>query len=206
MLDVTREIEIQYYSGGLKTVVVAWPEDADWKRRAKQIRIKQESAGRDKTRSTTIGAEPAALELLAKIRRDGGGDLDAADALEVIDRLEHCELEEGEDGSPAVDMTGDAIRVQMAAMRDRGRAHFRGLVHLVKHPSMRQIRDYKLGCTDLTAVRRGTEMVQPLAAGETLYDQIVQRTEGYAGPVPVIHKDFVVLAILGAISDLEEGA
>lgn len=207
MFDASKEIEISIYSGGPKKCVVAFPADADWKRRANKIRIKQEATGREKSKSTVIGAEPAALELFEKYRRDGGPDalvFDGAEALAVIDRLEYCELELGEDGGPAVDLRGDRITVRIGALKHKGSARFTGLVHTLKHPSMRQVRDYKTACIDLTAVRRGTEMTQPLGPGDSLYDALQVGVEGYAGPVPVVHKDFVITAILEAVRELEE--
>jgi len=207
MFDVTREIEINIYSGGNKKCVVAWPADSDWKRRANKVRIKQEAAGRDKSKSSVIGAEPAALEMFEKVRRDTGAEaaeFDAAEALTVIDRLEYCELEAGDDGNPAVDMHGDRITVRIGALLHRGKPLFSDLVHVLRHPSLKQLREYKLSCIDMHSVRRGTEMTQPLAPGEALYDALVERHEGYAGAVPVVHKDFVITNIVEAVRDLEE--
>ncbi len=206
MFDTTKEIEITIYSGGNKRCVMGWPSDADWKRRARKIRFKSEAAGGEKTKSSVIGAEPAALELFEKNRRDtDGAEFDAAEALEVIDRLEFCVLQGGDDDEPEIDLRGDRITVRMGALRHRGRALFTGLVHVLKHPSMRQIREYRMGCVDMVSVRRGTEMTQPLGPGEVLYDQIVESWQGYAGPVPVVHKDFIITRILEAIKDLEDG-
>lgn len=204
MFDTSKTFEIIIYSGGPKKCVVGWPSDADWKRRAKQIRIKNEAAGRDKTRSTVIGAEPAALEMFEKIRKDDGEPFDGAEALEVIDRLEYCELCEGEDGDPGIDVRGDKITIRLAALRHKGRALMNGMSHTLKHPSMRQIREYRTACVDLCAVRRGTEMTQPLAPGEALFNALIEQSEGYSEGVPVTHKDFVVCRVLEAIRELEE--
>lgn len=207
MFDTSKEIEITIYSGGPKRCVIAWPGDADWKRRANRVRIKQEATSREKSKSSVVGAEPAALELFEKYRRDSGEGaetFDAAEALEVIQRLEYCELQPGDDGEPAVDLRGDSVTVRIGACKHRGRAAVSGLVHALKHPSMRQIREYRNACVDLYAVRRGTEMTQPLGPGESLYDALVITTDGYAGGVPVVHKDFVITAILEAVRELEE--
>ena len=69
---------------------------------------------------------------------------------------------------------------------------------------MKQMREYKLACVDLSRIRKGTEMTQPLAPGEALFDALIQHSEGYAACVPVTHKDFVVCRILEAIRELEE--
>lgn len=205
MFDTSKEIEITIYSGGPKKCTVGWPSDADWKRRAKQVRTKREQSGRDKTKASVIGEEPAALELFDKIRRDTDGEpFDAAEALEVIDRLEYCELCESEDGDPGVDVRGDKITVRVAALKHKGRALFNGMNHTLKHPSMRQIRDYVKGSFDLNIIRRGTETTYPLAASEALYDALVEKAEGYSGAVPVVHKTFVVDRALDAISELQE--
>lgn len=205
MFDVTKPIDIRIYSGGPKTCTVTWPADADWKRRATKVRVKSEAHGREKSKSSVIGAEPAALEMFEKVRVDRDGvAFDSAEAFEVIDRLEYCELQEDEDGSPAVDLRGDQITVTIGAMRHKKGALFLGLKHVLKHPSMRQMRDYRNGCVDLFAVRRGTEMTQPLAPGEALYDALILSATGYAASIPVIHKDFVVSHVLEAIKELEE--
>jgi len=204
MFDTNKEIDISIYSGGQKHCTVAWPTDAEWKRRANKTRIKEESIGRDKSRTSVIGAEPAALEMFEKIRKDGGDPFDAAEAMEVIDRLEFCELCESDEGEPGIDVRGDKITVRLAALKHKGRALMNGMAHTLKHPSMKQMREYKLACVDLSRVRKGTEMTQPLAPGEALFDALVEHSEGYAAGVPVTHKDFVVCRILEAIRELEE--
>lgn len=206
MFDVTHEIEITIYSGGPKSCTVVFPADADWKRRAKRIRIKQESAGGGRTKASVIGAEPAALDMFSKIRRDSGEAFDAAEAIAVIDRLEYCDLAYSEDGEPSVQIGGDRITVRMGALKHRGGARFGDLVHVLRHPTMKQTREYKLGCVDLLAAQRGSsEMTQPLEPGESLYDALVIGSEGYGGAVPVIHKDFVVTQVLEAIRALDDG-
>lgn len=205
MFDCTKPIDIQIYSGGPKACTVTWPSDADWKRRANKVRVKSESIGREKTKSSVIGAEPAALDIFERVRVDkDGSPFDAAEAFEVIDRLEYCELQEDEDGGPSIDLRGDQVTITIGAMRHRKGAAFGGLRHTLRHPSMRQIRDYRNACVDLFAVRRGTEMTQPLGPGEALYDALAVSSNGYAGAVPVIHKDFVVSHLLEAIKELEE--
>jgi hypothetical protein len=204
MFDTSKEFEITIYSGGPKKCTVGWPSDAEWKRRAKQIRIKQESLSRGRTKSSVIGAEPAALEMFEKIRRDDGSPFDAAEALAIIERLEYCTLQGDEDGTAEIEVLGDRIIVRMGALKHRGDARFHGLVHELRHLSKKQSRDYKLACIEFLPVKGGTEMIQPLDPAEALYNTLVQRVEGYAGAVPVIHKDFVVTQVLEKIRELED--
>lgn len=205
MFNSTKPIEITIYSGGPKACTVTWPTDADWKRRANKVRVKSEAVGREKTKSSVIGAEPAALEMFERVRVDQDGPaFDSAEAFEVIDRLEYCELQGDDDGEPAIDLRGDVVTITIGAMRHRKGVAFSGLQHVVKHPSMRQIRDYRNACVDMFAIRRGTEMTQPLGPGEALYNALFVSADGYTGPVPVVHKDFVVSRLLEAIKELEE--
>lgn len=204
MFDTGKEFEISIYSGGMKTCTVAWPSDADWKRRANKTRYKEEAVDRDKLKSSVIGAEPATLEMFEKIRKDDGDPFDAAEAMEVISRLEHCELCRGADGEPGIDVRGDRITVRMAALLHKGRARINGMSHVLKHPSMQQIRQYRMSSFDTYSVRKGTETIQPLGPGEALFNALVDKSEGYEGAVPVIHKDFVVVRLIAAIRELEE--
>lgn len=204
MFDTAKEFEISIFSGGPKKCVVRWPSDDQWRRRAKQSRIRQELTGRDKGKSAPLGVEAAALEMFEAIRLDSGEPFDGAEALEVVDRLEFCELWEGEDGEASLEVTAEKITVRMAALKHRGKPVFTGLLHVMRMPSMQQMRAYRLGCVQITPVRRGSEMTQPLEPGAALFDAIVERSQGYQQSVPIVHKDFVVCRVLEAIRELED--
>lgn len=207
MFDASQPINITIFSGGDKKCTVLFPADKDWKQRANRIRIRQESVSSGRSKSSAIGVEAAALELLSTIRQDTGEEsepFDGAEAAEVIGRLEFVELDT-DDGGRGVAVANDRITVRIAALRHKKAGLFRGLTHVMKMPRQRQIADYRNNCIDTFGIKRGMETVQPLQAGEAFYDALVDKSEGYAGAVPVIHKDFVAMKVLEAIRDLEEG-
>jgi hypothetical protein len=205
MFNSTTKFDIRIFSGGPKACTVSWPPDEAWKKRSTAMRLLQESAGRGKTETIVQGLERASKEMFDKIRVDQDGPaFDAAEAAEVIGKLEYVELQPGDSGQ-AVEFDGNVIRVTIGAVTPvRGATPYSGLVHVLRAPTQRQIMDYRRDSVRIINGRRSSEVSYSLEAGERLYDALYQSAEGYETPVPVIHKDFVVTELINAIEKFME--
>lgn len=204
--DTSKEIEVRIFSGGPRSCVVAWPTDADWRKRANRTRFRQDAVGPDTLKASTIGLEAASLELFERIRKDQGEPFDAVEAEAVLGRLEYTVLDPGDGEEPAVDIQADKVIVRIAALKHREGAKFRNLIHVLKLPKQSHLHAYRLNAADTTLNARGRlETVAPLEAGQLFYDSLTMSHEGYSNGVPIIHKDFVAMKIRDAIKQAEDG-
>jgi hypothetical protein len=187
MLDLSKRIGVQYISGGLKTVMVRWPTDAEWCDRNRKHRIISRQLGRDKSESSGYGLDEANAELLQRIAVEPI-EADPAEATEIISRLESLRVVESS-------INGDRVAVRLRAMGE-------DLNHELKIPTARQKSEYFKASMRLLVVKGGREYRQQLEPSGSLYDALVLKAEGYSGPVPIVHKDAALSAMFGEMDSL----
>lgn len=180
-------IKIPPNKSGVESVDVRFPTDEEWAQRTSKLKIVQRSLGRDKT---TIDRNRSGVEANAQLYRrivlngHGHSKLDDFTASWVIDQLERCEL-------ISVRREGGLYLVVLDVKGGPVTHHIN-----IKQLTMDRVADYRGHRTDI--IRRGNnnEIRAFLEPAAELYDAIIDRTEGYGGAVPIIHKSVVVEAVL----------
>jgi len=187
MFDQTKQFEVRIYSGGaVKSCPVRWPSDQEWIANAARRLLITETKGD----GTVIRAEheKADGELFRRIRADST-DLDDAEASEVIRKLEYCLATQ----ETACMLNGSTARVQFSACRPKPGFE---VSHVLKIPGQSHYRQYQRE-KDAERIRKGrVESHSNLPLAESLYNELTLSAEGYAGSVPVIHKDFAVRLLM----------
>lgn len=201
MFDQNKKFTVGIYSGGaVKRCLVRWPVDQEWTANAAKRTLITEAKGD----GTVIRAEhlKADGELFRRIRikkehcpesEDASqlywDDLDDSEAAEVIRKLEYCMA------------TPDTACVLNGST---GQVNFRATLpkpgftisHTMKIPGQHHFREYQRD-KDAERIKKGrVESHSNLALSESLYDELALSSDGYAGSVPVVHKDFAVRLLM----------
>lgn len=178
-------------SGEEKRCTVRLPTDAEWIERARGIKTIRTPLGRGKSETRAINSEQADLALYEKIRVDGAPDLDQFEASEVISWIEYVRIREsGRDGN--------RFHVTMRALG------VEPLTHVLKIPTKRDTIEYGRESVRVIDQRRSQEIRVSIEPSAALYDRLLDRVDGYEGPVPIIHKDAVVVEVLNLIAAAED--
>jgi hypothetical protein len=191
LFDASKQYEVPIISGGEKRCTVRFPSDEEWIARAAKQRTIQHILGRGKTRAETLNAEQIDAELFGKIRVDRDGpEFDAAEAAAVIARLERAQILE-------VYRVGDGFKITMRVP---------GAVteHILKMPKRGDVDAYAAASMSVTSGRRQQEIRVNLAPSGELYDAIHTSHSGYAGAVPIVHKDAAVFEVIAQLRALED--
>lgn len=177
-------------SGEEKPCTVRFPTDTEWIERARGIKTLRTPLGRGKSETRAVNAEAADLALYEKIRCDGAPDLDEYEAADVIDRLERMKI-------VCSERIGNRFHVTMRAMGC-------GLTHVMKIPTKRDTMEYGRESVRVIDQRRSQEIRVSIEPSAALYDRLLDHVDGYEGPVPIIHKDGVVVEVLNLIAAAED--
>lgn len=184
---------------GGKRAEVRLPTNAELTERIEKQRALRKDLGRGRSKPVPVSDTKADLALYEAIRIDDPRttELDEAEAAFVISRITYHEATSCED-------TGASYRIVIATP-------FGDTVHVVTHPSLKAIMDYRRVSVDSTDLPYGMEELRfPLGPPVRLYDAVATAVEGYdpsitvKDVVPPHHKQAVVLAMLRAIDEAEE--
>jgi len=194
MLDLSKPITVPILSGTEKRVLVMFPTDAQWCERARKQRVVRHFLGRGKSQTDDDAeTDRRNAELLAKIRRDADGPvLSPAEATLVLGKLERARV-------CSVEREGDGYRVVLKTSLGE-------VSHVVRGPTAEQILAHERQSTKTTEGRRNQEIHGYLEPSGELYDKIVVSSEGYSGPVPIVHKVPVITEVLAQINAEDEDA
>ncbi len=189
VFDAARPVALNLRTpGGVKTVRVRFPTDEEWIARQRRRKVIVKQLGRGISETTIPNSEDADAALLAKIRvaEPDAPEVDPFEASRVIEQLGQAEVDD-------VVQIGDGFEV---ALRVLGGT----VTHFLRMPSAKDVFEYRRGFArvlDLPYNRQ--ELMINLAPAASLYKRLVQRAEGYAGDVPIIHQAVAVKAAIDAL-------
>ena len=124
--------------------------------------------------------------LVAKIRTGDAPEIDAFEAMKVVEQVSLAEVD---DVIPDSDSFKVTLRVLGATT-----------VHLLKMPSAKDVFEYRRGFARLLDLPFGRQEVTiNIGSAATLYKKLVTATEGYTGDVPIIHQAVAVKAAIDAM-------
>ncbi len=189
MFDVTQPIAVRLLTpSGPKTIHVRFPTDEEWIERQRKRKIIVKQLGRGMSETIVPDSQDVDATLLAKIRvsEENAPEVDPYEASRIIEQLSQAEV--------------DDVLPEGAGFRVVLRVPGGTTVHVLRMPSAKDVIEYRRGFArilDLPFNRQ--ELTVNLAAAGTLYQKLVQATEGYAGAVPIIHQAVAVKAAIDAL-------
>jgi hypothetical protein len=184
-LDVSKPFKVRIFSGEEKICTVRYPTKEEFCERVRKIKAVRRSLGRDKAQFDPSNQHQVDAELFEKIRQDKDGpSYDAAEAAQVIERVERCEV-------VSIEREGNYYRVEM-------KAHRCDLVHTLRIPKAADMLEYERMMPRPTHGNRTTEFRLALEPSIYLWSKCEPQVEGYADPgnVPVWHMDAAIQEVL----------
>jgi hypothetical protein len=132
IFDATRPVAINLRApGGVKTVRVRFPSDAEWTERQRRRKVIVKQLGRGISETTVANGENIDAALLAKIRTEETPEVDPFEASKVIEQLSQTDVDD-------VIQTGDSFRITTRVLGGT-------TVHVLKMPSAKDVADYRRG-------------------------------------------------------------
>ena len=188
MFDSTAEIEMTPRPGSsaLANLTMRFPNDDEWEERSRKrkILIKRLGRGVSETIMEPQGAHD--LKLWNQIKLNGAPELTPGEATFVMDLLATCEVTNVEmDGSEAVvDLRVFSTRVQ----------------HRLRLPSADEVLKLRQqAAKSLDLPYNMQELRISVSPGARLWDACGGSSKDYTGPVPSLHKDAAVRAVIDHI-------
>lgn len=191
MFDTTREYKFKVPSpNGIAETVVKFPTDEQWLEYHRSRRVIEKSLGRNQSEVTIVGGEQAAAKLFSSVANGSAGKLDSSQVEIVIDRMASVKVESVED-------EGGSYRVMLRFFAGSG-------AHVLKMPTAKQMKEAEAATRVIGGKFGSTEIRVNLEAFSALYGEMAISSEGYAGPVPILHKHAAVQAVLSELRDVME--
>ncbi len=194
MFDSKATIKIGILSGSLdrKICVVRYPTDDEWCERTRKLKMVRQTMGRGKSRPVPQRQEAVDAGLFAAIRLDTDGiAFDAAEAADVIDRLDRAEVTAAKRGP-------DGFEFSLLAMKKHETEH------VLRVPSKQQMLDHQRASIWREDGGRFQEIRVSMGPSVGLYDALLVRNSGYAGAVPANHKYAIAFELLQEVERAEE--
>jgi hypothetical protein len=142
--------------------------------------------GRGISETTVANGEDVDAALVAKIRGGEDPEVDAFEAMKVVEQLSLAEVDD-------VVPDGDSFTVTLRVLGAT-------TVHLLKMPSAKDVFEYRRGFARLLDLPFGRQEVTiNIGSAAALYKKLATTTEGYAGEVPIIHQAVAVKAAIDAM-------
>lgn len=187
VFDSAREIELQLLSAeGTKAVKVRFPTDEEWTERQRRRKIIIKQLGRGISETVVPSSEDTDAALLAKIRIGDGPEVDPFEAGRILEQMSQADVDD-------VIAEGGAFRV---LLRVPGGV----TAHVLQMPSAKDVTEYRRGFARILDLPfNKQELTVNLLAAQKLYQKLSQSSEGYAGPVPIIHQAVAVKAAIDAL-------
>lgn len=195
MFDINQEIGLSLETDqGIKKVAVRYPSDAEWLTWRRKKKIMQRDLGRGNFQMEPSVPGAADIELFNAIRVEKEGPaIDESEAVEIISKLGNADV----NTRPRREESG--YRIELKVMQRLV------TVHQLRIPSIKDKQTYNRSKSSVTYGQYSYQEIRiNYKAGADLYDNLIVRTEGYAGPVPINHKAEVINVLLQEIAMSEQ--
>jgi hypothetical protein len=146
VLDASRPIAINLRTPeGVKTIRVRFPSDDEWIGRQRRRKVLVKQLGRGISETTVADGEDVDAALVAKLREGEDPEIDAFEAMKVIEQLSLAEVDD-------VVPDGDSFKVTLRVLGAT-------TVHLPKMPSAKDVFEYRRGFARLLELPFGRQEV-----------------------------------------------
>ena len=189
VFDTSRPIAINLRApGGVKTVRVRFPSDDEWVERQRRRKVVINQLGRGVSETIVANGEDVDAALVAKVRSDPAPEIDAFEAVKVVEQLSTAEVDD-------VVAEGDSFRITTRILGGT-------TVHVLNMPSAKDVFDYRRGFARVLDLPFGKqELTINITPAGALYKKLVISSVGYAGDVPIIHQAVAVKAAIDAMDN-----
>ncbi len=189
IFDATRQVAMQLRApGGVKTVRVRFPSDAEWTERQRRRKVIIKQLGRGISETAVPNSEDVDAALLAKIRveEQDAVEVDPFEASRIVEHLSQAEVDE-------VAQAGDSFHITLRVLGGT-------VTHVLGMPSAKDVFEYRRSFARILDLPfNKQELTINLMAAGALYKRLARSAEGYAGEVPVIHQAVAVKAAIDAL-------
>jgi hypothetical protein len=188
MFDTTAEFHINARSATNEKsqLTLSWPTDAQWMERARLRKFMIKKSGRGSSETRLEPNLEGDLKLYESIKRNGAPPLTGAEASRVLDAISYCEIRD-------VQLPQDDASVTMAVPGGE-------VKHTLKAPNAEQVRSFRRAAYRLRDLPyNNQEMRIFIEPGAALWDECQGKSADYEGPVPAIHKDAAIRAVIDAL-------
>jgi hypothetical protein len=172
-------------AAGQSPVVVRWPTDEEWIPNRRARKIIMQSLGRGTSEQLPVDTGAADLKLYESIKLNGAPPLTPGEATRVIDAIAVCDVIGNELGAAEAE-----VELQIVTGEAR---------HKLKVPTIDMVKDVQKTNRTLNLQYGRFEIRANIENYARLWDKCLIEVEGYEGPVPIIHKDIVIRAVINAI-------
>ncbi|HEY1896749.1 MAG TPA: hypothetical protein VGG62_10775 [Terracidiphilus sp.] len=169
---------------GKADITVRWPNDEEWAAHRRRRKIMQVQLGRGQT-ETQIDTGEADAKLYDSIKLNGAQALTQAEATRIIDTLATCDVIDVQLGAESADVTLNTLMGETK--------------HTVRIPTMDEVRTLQKSTRLISLPYNRQEIRTNLDAAASLWDKCGGKGEAYEGPVPAVHKDSAIRAVISAI-------
>jgi hypothetical protein len=187
LFDAGRPIAINLRApDGVKTIRVRYPTDAEWTERQRRRKAIIKQLGRGMSETTVANGEEVDAALVAKIRTEETPEIDAFEAMKVVEQLATAEVDD-------VVPDGDSLRITLRVLGAT-------TVHVLKMPSQKDVVDHRRAFARVLDLPYGRQELRiNIAPVATLYKKLATSAEGYVGEVPIVHQAVAVKAAIDAL-------
>jgi hypothetical protein len=193
MFNSTNEYSfaLRLEASGLTQVPVRFPSDEAWITHSAGCKTFFQSLGRGAS-TTTVETAKADLGLYQAIRCADAPDLEATEAGRIVELLKTFDVR-------SIDQEGDEFVITAAI-------HGAEVVLRLKAPTTRAVMDYRRAAFRLISLPHGrSQMTTKIQEAAPLFDKCLVSAEGYEGPIPVIHKERALSALIEHIESEVDG-
>lgn len=171
---------------GAKPVRVRFPSDAEWAERQRRRKVVIKQLGRGSSETTVPDAEAVDSQFIEKIRQEPAVDLDAYEAVVVLQQLGQADVVD-------VEMRGNSFVVTLRVIGAE-------TIHVLHTPSAKDVFDFRRGFARMLDLPYNRQQITiNLTVGGDLYKKLMESVEGYVGDVPIIHQAAAVQAVINAL-------
>jgi hypothetical protein len=185
MFNTSTTITIGLRTASGKTdIEVRWPSDEEWAAHRKRRKILQRQLGRGAT-ETDVDTSDGDQKLYEAIKLNGSPPLSVAEAGKIVETIGYCEVLD-------VRLHAEDAEVDLQTLMGPTR-------HTVRIPTMDQIRTLQRSSHIVTLPYNLQEIRTNLESPAWLWNECRGSAEGYEGPVPAVHKDVAIRAVISAM-------